>query len=95
MEGSNVTDVELLECADVIAARGYAPYSGFLVGCAVLTRDGTVFEGVNVENGAYPLGAEYVDDPLEGEVERLEERRGPARSHVCIASRSSIALPCS
>ena len=56
MEGSNVTDAELLELADAIAAKGYAPYSGFLVGCAVLTRDGTVFEGVNVENGAYPLG---------------------------------------
>src|SRR4029453_6248747 len=26
------------------------------VGCAVLTRDGEVVEGVNVENAAYPLG---------------------------------------
>jgi cytidine deaminase len=26
------------------------------VGCAVLTRDGRVVEGVNVENAAYPLG---------------------------------------
>ncbi len=26
------------------------------MGCAVLTRDGTVFDGVNVENAAYPLG---------------------------------------
>ena len=51
-----MTDAELLERADAIAARAYAPYSKFLVGCAVLTRDGSVFEGVNVENGAYPLG---------------------------------------
>ena len=28
----------------------------FHVGCAVLTRDGRVVEGVNVENAAYPLG---------------------------------------
>jgi len=53
---AKVTDAGLLERADAIAAKAYSPYSKFLVGCAVLTRDGTVFEGVNVENGAYPLG---------------------------------------
>jgi cytidine deaminase len=51
-----MTDDELLARADAIAARAYAPYSGFHVGCAVLARDGRVVEGVNVENGAYPLG---------------------------------------
>ena len=51
-----MTDDELLARADAIAERAYAPYSGFNVGCAVLTRDGTVVEGVNVENAAYPLG---------------------------------------
>jgi cytidine deaminase len=51
-----VTDEELLARADAIAERAYAPYSHFNVGCAVLCRDGAVLEGVNVENGAYPLG---------------------------------------
>jgi cytidine deaminase len=50
------TDEELLERAVAAAAHAYAPYSNYLVGAAVLARDGRVFEGVNVENAAYPLG---------------------------------------
>ncbi len=47
---------ELYERAVAVAKRAYAPYSQYLVGAAVRTRDGRVFEGVNVENAAYPLG---------------------------------------
>jgi len=52
----SMTDDDLLARADAAASRAYAPYSLFHVGCAVLTRDGRVVEGVNVENAAYPLG---------------------------------------
>ena len=47
---------ELYDRAVAISQRAYAPYSNYLVGAAVQTRDGKVFEGVNVENAAYPLG---------------------------------------
>jgi cytidine deaminase len=36
--------------------HAYAPYSGYAVGAALLTRTGEIFTGVNVENAAYPTG---------------------------------------
>jgi cytidine deaminase len=47
---------DLLARAKAVAARAYAPYSNYLVGAAVRARDGRIYEGVNVENAAYPLG---------------------------------------
>ena len=32
----------------------YAPYSNYPVGAALLTTSGRIYEGVNVENAAYP-----------------------------------------
>ena len=51
-----MTDGELLAAADAAAARAYAPYSRFDVGCTVLCRDGHVVAGATAENAAYPLG---------------------------------------
>ena len=47
---------DLLARATAVAERAYAPYSNYHVGAAVRARDGQIYEGVNVENAAYPLG---------------------------------------
>ena len=49
-------DRELYARTLEISKRAYAPYSNFHVGAVLRARDGTLFEGVNVENAAYPLG---------------------------------------
>ena len=51
-----MTGPELVERAEAAAANAYAPYSKYFVGASLLTTDGRIFDGVNVENAAYPLG---------------------------------------
>ncbi|MBI4815700.1 MAG: cytidine deaminase [Deltaproteobacteria bacterium] len=46
----------LLSAARDVRMNAYAPYSRFFVGAAVLTEDGRIFTGVNVENSSYPVG---------------------------------------
>ena len=45
----------LIEAALKVREHAYAPYSEFAVGAAVLTDDGNIFVGCNVENASYGL----------------------------------------
>src|SRR3954466_4072883 len=51
-----MTDEQLLDLARAAAAKAYAPYSRFQVGCAVESADGEVVTGANMENACYRLG---------------------------------------
>lgn len=50
-----MTDQQLLEMAKNAMQFAYAPYSGFLVGAALLCNDGTVYSGCNIENASFGI----------------------------------------
>jgi cytidine deaminase len=45
----------LMDTAREASSNAYAPYSNFHVGAAILTEDGTIHAGCNVENASYGL----------------------------------------
>ena len=69
-------DALLLKKAKSALEKAYAPYSEFLVGCALRLKDGRFVLGNNQENASYPqgicaervalfyAGAEYPDQPV-------------------------------
>lgn len=48
-----MTDEELLVLALEARDHSYSPYSNFAVGAALLTKDGKVYQGCNIENAAF------------------------------------------
>lgn len=44
---------EMIDQAFEAMGKAYTPYSGFKVGAALLSADGTLYQGCNIENAAY------------------------------------------
>lgn len=49
------TKAELVSKATEMLDKAYVPYSHFPVGAALLTKDGQVYSGCNIENASYGL----------------------------------------
>ena len=85
-----MTNRELYEIALKMTARSYAPFSKFRVGAALLTKEGKLYTGCNVENSSYggTICAErtaFVKAVSEGDTEF---------ERIAIASSGGEAWPC-
>ncbi|MGI8643029.1 MAG: cytidine deaminase [Thermomicrobiales bacterium] len=49
------TKTSMMEAARAAANQAYVPYSHFPVGAAILTADGTIVSGCNIENASFGL----------------------------------------
>lgn len=56
IKDKSMTPEHLIDLARAAAAKAYAPYSNFGVGCAVESIEGEVVTGANMENACYRLG---------------------------------------
>lgn len=53
MSNTKIDDRALIELAYEARKHAYTPYSGFQVGAALMTKEGKVYFGCNIENAAY------------------------------------------
>src|SRR5699024_10036055 len=52
---AKLSDETLTKKAESMLEQAYVPYSKFPVGAALLTKEGEVYTGCNIENASYPL----------------------------------------
>ena len=52
---SNEQKQQLAKIAAEMRSRSYSPYSHYAVGAALLTKNGKIYTGCNIENAAYPV----------------------------------------
>lgn len=88
-----MTDEQLIALARKAAAKAYAPYSNFQVGCAVLSVDGEVATGANMENACYRLGICAEQSALAAAQHSFGLDR-VARVAVAPGSGAAICTPC-
>jgi cytidine deaminase len=55
MQETDLSDEKLLEIAKNATRNSYAPYSNIHVGAVIVTEDGKIFTGTNIENSSYGL----------------------------------------
>lgn len=74
-----------------VRKNAYAPFSGFKVGAALLTEDGNIYTGVNIENSSY--GATICAERT-AFVKAISEGHRKFRAIAVTAGSEQEALPC-
>lgn len=74
-----------------VRKNAYAPFSGFKVGAALLTDDGSIYTGVNIENSSY--GATICAERT-AFVKAISEGHRGFKALAVTAGSDQEALPC-
>jgi len=88
---SNDLKEKLIALAKEAQEKAYVPYSKFAVGAALITEDGDIFTGCNVENISYGLS-------ICGErtaITKMISEKGPQTKIKAIANTTKADIACS
>lgn len=83
----------LIDEAKSILENAYAPYSNFPVGCALEMNDGTIIQGVNVENISFG-GTICAERNAINTAITKGYRKGDFKAIAIIANTESFVRPC-
>ncbi|HNU23254.1 MAG TPA: cytidine deaminase [Mesotoga sp.] len=84
-------EIMLIQKAIEAKDRSYSPYSGFPVGAALLTEEGEVFVGTNVENSSYGLSICAERSAI---VSAVSQGYRKFRSIAIVSNRKEPTSPC-
>jgi len=82
---------KLCDLAKAARKNAYAPYSEYLVGCALMDTKGKIFTGCNVENASYPAGLCAERTAI---VKMVSEGGKKIKEIVLVGSSSEPVFPC-
>lgn len=85
------SDYELINKAEEACEKAYAPYSEFRVGAALLSSDGRIFTGCNVENASY--GAAICAERTAA-VKAVSEGALKFSAVAIVSSEGGLTFPC-
>lgn len=81
---------ELIERAREAQKKAYVPYSNFPVGAALITEDGSVFTGCNVESASY--GATNCAERVA--IQKAVSEGYRSFTHLAIVGKDDFTAPC-